>query len=190
MTASSTFQTERLILRPLCLDDFELLASLNRDPRVMEHFPALLGAAETQRQLGRLLSHREAHGFGTWVATLGATGESLGVFGLQHVDFQAAFTPAVEVFWRMVPASWGRGYATEAARSLVRFGFQQLELARIVGFTAARNGRSLALFGRIGMKPDARFDFDHPKLPLGHPLRRHLFFEARRSESGNRLLNT
>lgn len=178
-TEAATLDTPRLMLRPLGSEDLGLLLGLNRDPAVMRHFPARVSEEQTREQLGHLLLHQEEHGFGAWVGVCRETGDFRGLFGLHHVSIEVAFAPAVEIFWRLEPASWGHGYATEAARGVLRFGLEELELGHVVGFTAAVNERSLAVFGRVGMERDARFDFEHPKLPPGHRLRSHVFFRTR-----------
>ncbi len=91
-------------------------------------------------------------------------------------SFEAHFTPAVEVGWRFARWAWGRGYASEAARAAVVYGFDQLKLGDIVSFTAVPNVRSQAVMRRIGMVHDVDGDFDHPRIADGHPLRRHVLY--------------
>jgi ribosomal-protein-alanine N-acetyltransferase len=86
------------------------------------------------------------------------------------------FTPAIEVGWRLAPDAWGHGYATEAAREAVRFGFEDVGLEQIVSFTVPANVRSRAVMERLGMTHDPTDDFDHPRLPEGDPLRRHVLY--------------
>ena len=100
----------------------------------------------------------------------------MGFVGLTHVGFDARFAPAVEVLWRLARASWGRGYATEAAREACRIAFDELRLPQVVSFTVPANLRSRAVMERIGMTHDPDDDFDHPKLAEGHPLRRHVLY--------------
>ncbi|HET9520851.1 MAG TPA: GNAT family N-acetyltransferase, partial [Candidatus Limnocylindrales bacterium] len=97
---------------------------------------------------------------------------------------EAPFTPAVEVGWRFDPEAWGHGYATEAARAAVGFGFEALGLDEIVSFTVPANVRSRAVMERIGMTHDPADDFDHPNLPDGHPLRRHVLYRLPRARWG------
>jgi RimJ/RimL family protein N-acetyltransferase len=98
----------------------------------------------------------------------------IGYAGLSRPGFAAHFTPCVEVGWRLAAAHWNHGYATEAARAALRFGFEQASLAEIVSFTVPANTRSLRVMEKLGMRRDASGDFDHPLLPDGHPLRRHV----------------
>jgi RimJ/RimL family protein N-acetyltransferase len=108
------------------------------------------------------------------------SGEPLGFAGLKTVDFAAPFVATVEIAWRLARSHWGRGYATEAARAAVHFGFETLGLPELVGFTVPSNSRSIAMFQRLGMSRDPAFDFEHPKLAPAHPLRAHLFFRLTR----------
>jgi RimJ/RimL family protein N-acetyltransferase len=87
--------------------------------------------------------------------------------------------PAVELGWRLARDAWGHGYATEAARASVRFGFEELGCDELVAFTAAGNVRSRAVMERLGMGHDAGGDFDHPRVPEGSPLRRHVLYRLR-----------
>ena len=95
------------------------------------------------------------------------------------MPWDAHFTPAIEVGWRLAPDAWGHGYATEAAREAVRFGFEDAGLDEIVSFTVPGNVRSQRVMERIGMRRDPDADFEHPLIPAGHPLRRHWLFRLR-----------
>jgi ribosomal-protein-alanine N-acetyltransferase len=98
--------------------------------------------------------------------------------------FEAHFTPAVEVGWRLAPAHWGHGYATEAARAAVDYGFVAHELEEIVAFTVPANFRSRRVMERLGMTHDPADDFDHPGIPAGDPLRRHVLYRLAGSREG------
>lgn len=148
---------------------------MNADPAVMAHFPATLSRAESDAAAERVQGHFRAHGFGWWVVEA-PDAPFAGFVGLAHVRFEAPFTPAVEIGWRLARAHWRRGYATEAARAALVFGFGSLGLAEIVSFTAIPNAPSQAVMRRLGMTHDPAGDFDHPWLPEGHPLRRHVLY--------------
>lgn len=171
-----TLSTERLILRPWRDSDLAPFAALNADPEVMEHFPATLSREESDAVAQRVRDFMADQGFGWWAVEIPGEAPFIGFIGLWRPAFQAHFTPCVEVGWRLAKAWWGRGYATEGAREALRFGFQDLDLAEIVSFTAVPNGRSQAVMRRLGMSHDPADDFDHPKLPAGHPLRRHVLY--------------
>ncbi len=147
---------------------------MNADPEVMEHFPEALGRARSDALADHIEAHFAEHGFGAWAIEVQGGQPFIGFVGLHHVGFEAHFTPAVELAWRLSRNAWGHGYATEAAREACRIAFVELELLNIVAFTVPRNVRSRAVMERIGMTHDPRDDFEHPMLAEGHPLRRHV----------------
>ena len=109
-----------------------------------------------------------------------ATATFAGFVGLNPATFDAPFTPAVEIGWRLARADWGRGLATEAARAVLDHTFGPLDLDEIVSFTSATNLRSQHVMQKIGMDRDPGDDFDHPALPEGHRLRRHVLYRIGR----------
>ncbi|MES1239233.1 MAG: GNAT family N-acetyltransferase, partial [Chloroflexota bacterium] len=121
------------------------------------------------------------NGFGLWVVEAAGDGTFLGFTGLTRPRFDAPFMPAVEVGWRFARHTWGKGYATEAARAALGFGFEVLGLEEIVSFTSPANERSWRVMERLGMTHDPADDFDHPRLPEGHRLRRHLLYRLPRA---------
>jgi ribosomal-protein-alanine N-acetyltransferase len=171
-----TLHTERLLLRRWRPADQEPFAALNADPVVMEHFQAPLSRAESDAMVTRIEENFTRRGYSLWALEVRATGEFIGFTGLERPSFEAAFTPAVEVGWRLARPAWGHGYATEAARAAVAYAFTELHLAEVVSFTATTNLRSQAVMRRLGMTRDLADDFDHPRLPPGSPLRRHVLF--------------
>ena len=169
-------QTERLILRTWEASDRVPLAQLNANPQVMRYFPATLSQAESDVLLDALEAHHRTHGFGLWAVEEKVTGAFIGFIGLNIPSFQAHFTPTVEIGWRLAPAFWGKGYATEGAKQALSYGFQMLGLPEIVSFTATVNRPSIAVMERLGMTHNETDDFDHPRLPPGHWLRRHVLY--------------
>ncbi len=115
-----------------------------------------------------------------WTGLSGAAVERLSRLAVP--TFEAAFTPCVEVGWRLSYESWGRGYAVEGARAACEFGFRQLGLDEIVSFTVPANARSRRVMDRLGMRHDPRDDFDHPRVPSGHSLKRHLLYRLPASD--------
>jgi ribosomal-protein-alanine N-acetyltransferase len=172
----------RVRLRHWRASDREPFAAINADARVMAHFPAPLTRIESDALAGRIAAHFSRHGFGPWALEIPGVAEFAGFVGLLHVSFEAHFTPAVEIGWRLTPALWGRGYASEAAACALRYGFQALALPEIVSFTVPANHRSLAVMQRLGMQCDIREDFLHPRLPPEHPLRLHRLYRIGRRE--------
>jgi RimJ/RimL family protein N-acetyltransferase len=146
----------------------------------MEHFQAPLSRAESDALVDRIEAAFNQRGFGLWAVEVTAGAPFIGFVGLSVPTFEAHFTPAVEVGWRLAPEHWGRGYATEAARAAVDFGFTSAGLDEIVSFTVAANTRSVAVMERLGMTHDPVDDFDHPRIPPGHALRRHVLYRLKR----------
>ncbi|MFN7570633.1 MAG: GNAT family N-acetyltransferase [Betaproteobacteria bacterium] len=168
---------ERVLLRPWRDDDLDDFAALNADPQVMEFFPAMLTREETAAALARVRAKIAERGWGWWCLEL--DGRCAGFVGLSEPNFEAHFTPCVEVGWRLAHRYWGRGYAVEGARLALAYGFEVLGLAEIVAFTAQGNRRSRRVMEKLGMTHDPGDDFDHPRLPAGHVLRRHVLYRLK-----------
>jgi RimJ/RimL family protein N-acetyltransferase len=181
MTLNPTIQTPRLLLRSWRDADLAPFAAMNADPVVMEFFPRPLDPAESDAAVGRIREHFAARGFGLWAVEVPGVAGFIGFVGLAVPRFEAHFTPCVEIGWRLVREHWGRGYATEAARAALGFGFEELALGEIVSFTVPANIRSRAVMERIGMTRSPADDFDHPALPEGHPVRRHVLYRLSRA---------
>jgi len=175
-----SLQTQRLILRRWRHSDRLPFARLNADPRVMEFMPAPLTREESDRLADRIEAHFREHGFGLWAAELRADHSFIGFIGLAVPRFQAPFTPCVEIGWRLAAEHWGQGLTTEGAREIVRCAFEGLGLNELVSFTVPANQRSVRVMEKLGMTHDPADDFDHPNLPAGHALRRHLLYRLSR----------
>ncbi|CAH0222402.1 GNAT family N-acetyltransferase [Roseomonas sp. CECT 9278] len=173
---TSTLQTARLLLRPWRPEDLAPLFAINGDAQSMRHFASPMTRAESDAWAERMQTHMEAHGWGFWVVEERGGAPFVGVVGLMNIPWQARFTPAVEIGWRIAPGFRRRGHAEEAARAALDFGFGTLGLAEVVAFTVPGNAASWRLMERLGMRADG--EFDHPRLPAGHPLRRHLLYRA------------
>lgn len=174
-------RTGRLLLRPFRDADLEPFARLNADPRVMEHFPAPLGREESDALAARIRARHQADGYGLWAVEVPGVAPFIGFTGLARPSFEAAFTPCLEVGWRLAAEHWGCGYATEAARAAVAAAFVHLGAPEIVSFTSTGNLRSRQVMERLGMRRDEAGDFEHPRLPEGHPLRRHVLYRLERA---------
>jgi ribosomal-protein-alanine N-acetyltransferase len=169
-------ETDRLLLRRWQPSDREPFAAMNHDPQVMQYFPALLTPMESDHLIDRAEDHFEQHGFGPWAAELRGSHEFIGFIGLSIPNFEAPFMPAVEIGWRLASAHWGMGLATEGAKAAMRHGFAFLKLPGLVSFTVPANTRSRRVMEKLGMTHDPVDDFEHPNLPEGHPLRRHVLY--------------
>lgn len=175
-------QTERLVLRSWKEADLVPFAAMNSDSRVMEFLPTCLTRAESDQLAGRICSAMRASGFGLWAVETRNSGEFIGYVGLLATNFEAHFTPCVEVGWRLAHRFWGRGYATEAARTALEIGFTVFGLDAIVSFTVPRNVRSRKVMERLGMTHSPADDFNHPKLESGHRLERHVLYRLSRDD--------
>lgn len=175
--------TQRVRLRRWRPADLAPFAAMNADPRVMEFFPAPLSVAESNALAERIQTHFQTYGFGLWALEIPDVAPFAGFVGLSIPRFEAHFTPCVEIGWRLAAPFWGRGYAAEAARAVLDFGFQPIGLDVIVSFTTAANLRSRKLMERIGMTYCPGDDFDHPLLPAGHRLARHVLYRIRRESA-------
>ncbi len=142
----------------------------------MEFFPACLSREESDGAVDRVEREIAERGWGWFAAELRDGGEFIGFIGLSVPGFEAPFTPCVEIGWRLAAAYWNRGFATEGAAEVVRYAFEVRKLEALVSFTTEENLRSRRVMEKLGMTRDAREDFDHPMLPAGHPLRRHVLY--------------
>jgi ribosomal-protein-alanine N-acetyltransferase len=170
-----TLHTPRLILRPWRDADDDAFAAMFDDPLVMEFLPAAT-RADIDAFIRRIKTHFAEHGFGWWAVEVPGIAPFIGYVGLSVPRFDAPFMPAIEVGWRLASAHWGKGYATEGAKAALEAGFTRFGLGEIVSFTVPANTRSVRVMERIGMTHDPAEDFDHPRLPEGHKLRRHVLY--------------
>lgn len=177
-TGAPELRTERLLLRRWGDEDRDLFAALNADPEVMAHFPAPLDRAASDAFVDRADALLGERGWGLW-AVEAPTG-FIGFTGLAVPRFEAAFTPCVEIGWRLARSAWGQGFATEAARAVVAFAWRDLGLTELVSFTTVANARSRAVMERLGMSRDPAADFDHPLLAPGEPTRPHVLYRLQR----------
>ncbi|HXC88915.1 MAG TPA: GNAT family N-acetyltransferase [Stellaceae bacterium] len=169
-------RTPRLLLREWRDEDAAHFAAMSSDPEVGEFLlpPSPDWVAGARR-------HWDEHGFGQFVVELPGEVPFIGVIGLDNLRWAVPFAPAVEVAWRLARPYWGQGFAAEAARATLEDGFYRLGFAEIVAFTVAGNWRSRAVMERAGMERDEAGDFDHPRVPEGHKLRRHVLYRLRRT---------
>ena len=179
MIRVSELRTTRLILRQWRPEDREPFADMNADPRVMEFFPSTSSQKESHAAADRLQETIDTQGFGFWAVEIPGVTPFAGFIGLTTPRFEAHFTPCVEVGWRLAPEHWNRGYATEGARAALEFGFGELKLREIVAFTVPANVRSRRVMEKLGMTCDAADDFEHPRIPEGHLMRRHVLYRIR-----------
>jgi ribosomal-protein-alanine N-acetyltransferase len=170
-------ETPRLILRPWRDSDFDPFAALNADPFIMRYMRSVLSREESEAYIQRARQHLADHGFCNWAVEAPGVASFIGAVGLSNVRFEASFTPAVEVAWRLDRPFWGQGYATEAASAAMQHGFTRIGLKEIVALTRLVNIPSQRVMQRLGMTRS--MEFDHPLLPKDDPLRRHILYRLR-----------
>lgn len=175
-------ESARLRLRQWRDEDLPEFAAMCADPQVMRYFPAPLSRLESAALIGRVRGHFAEYGYGLWALERKDTGAFVGLTGLLNVGFDAAFTPAVEISWRLAREHWGLGYASEAAWTALRCGFDRLALEQVVSFTSQLNLPSQKVMQAIGMQRDLQGDFEHPRLIDGHPLRPHVLYRISRAQ--------
>lgn len=176
MAEIPTLYTDRLMLRAWRASDLAPFSELNADPEVMMHFPASLSEKETKAFVAKIRAHFVEHGFGLWAVEARGVAPFIGFIGLWRPSFRAHFTPAVQVGWRLARPYWNQGYCTEGAQRVLRFAFQEQGIDELVNFTVPKNAGSRRVMDKLGMHRDARGDFNHPRLPHGHPLRQHVLY--------------
>ena len=179
---SDTLRTARLLLRQWRDDDVAAFAELSADPAVMRYLVPFADRAAMDAWVAAARTHWRDHGFGPWVVELPGEAPFIGVVGLSNLRFALPFAPAVEAAWRLAHRYWGQGYAYEAARAAIDDGFGRRGLEEIVAFTVPANLASRRVMEKLGMTRDPAedFDFEHPRLPPGHQLRRHVLYRLRR----------
>ena len=180
---TTSLRTARLILREWREDDLQSFADLNADSRVMEHFPKTLSRSESNDLASRIRAHFDAHGFGLWAVDIPDVAPFAGFVGLSLVRFEAPFTPNVEVGWRIAYSHWNNGYATEGTQAAIAYAFSELGLPEIISLTVPANLASRRVMEKIGMSHDPVDDFNHPALPDGHALRRHVLYRLKNTSN-------
>ncbi|TWD84217.1 RimJ/RimL family protein N-acetyltransferase [Kribbella amoyensis] len=173
-------RTERLTLRRWQESDLAPWAAMNADPEVREHLGAALTREQSDASVALFQEEFDQRGYGWWAVEVRETGEFVGFAGLDRVEDHLPFT-GIEIGWRLARSAWGHGYATEAARAVLAFGFDTLGLPEILALTTATNLRSQAVMRRIGMTRDPADDFDDPNEPEG-PLRANVVYRIARAE--------
>ena len=180
MTRPSTLNTSRLHLRQWRDEDLPIFAAMNADPKVMEFFPKPLDRAESDAVVARIRDHFARRGFGLWAVEVPGVAGFIGFVGLAVPTFQRTSRPASRSAggW---PPSTGAAATPQRRLGPCSLRIPPLALEEIVSFTVPANLRSRRVMERIGMTRSPADDYDHPALPEGHPLRRHVLYRARRS---------
>jgi ribosomal-protein-alanine N-acetyltransferase len=174
-------RTARLILRFWQDSDLPAFAEQNADPVVMRYLVGPLTRAQSDDYVAQAVRHWAETGYGKWAVEAPGVAPFIGAVGLSRVKFEASFTPAVEVAWRLHRHFWGCGFATEAARAAIEDGFSRVGLPEIVALTTLSNFPSQRVMERLGMTRTV--EFEHPALAEDNPLRRHILYRLARQPS-------
>ncbi|MFT8719061.1 GNAT family N-acetyltransferase [Acetobacter sp.] len=165
-------QTERLIRRPWRDSDHHPFVDMSEDPTVMEFMLPLKREQALGAWIDDQIAHMQEHGFCFWAAERKEDAAFVGTVGLRKIAYNVPFTPRLAY-----RASFGgHGYAPEAAAACLQYGFDVLELPEIMAITVPANCKSRRVMEKLGMQHDPDDDFDHPRVPHRHPLRRHVLY--------------
>ena len=175
-------ETERLVLRQWREGDLNAFAAMNADETVMRHFPARLTHDESKSLFSQHFAHIVEHGFGAYAVVRRDTDAFIGACGCKFIGWPHTLPTPVEIGWRFVSESWGQGFATEAARAALRDCFAKTRLEHISSFTVQANRPSWSVMERLGMTRCPDLDFDHPRVPDGHALKRHIVYLIDRAD--------
>lgn len=182
MKTLPTLKTQRLILRPWKEDDLVPFAQLNQDPLVMEFYAHLLSKEESDILAQKIQNDYAYREYGFWAVEVPGVAPFIGYVGLSDWNLDMYFAPCIDIGWRIASEYWGKGYATEAAREVLRFGFEYLQIPEILSMATLHNVRSHRVMQRLGMKTDPKENFEHPKVPKGHPLSWRVLYRLRKEE--------
>ena len=169
-------ETSRLRLRAWRKEDRIPFAKLNADPEVMRYFPTTLSTEESNDLADQISDRMTNQGWGFWAVERKDSAHFIGFVGLNHPSYELPVTPCTEIGWRLAKPDWGMGYATEAAKAALDFGFTKLHLPTIYSFTSTTNQRSMNVMLRLGMN-NTKQNFEHPIIPPHHPLREHVLYK-------------
>jgi len=175
--AGNGLTTERLVLRRYTLDDLPDLIALNRDPDVMRYLGGPVDERTSEAMLrGRILQYYGDHpGLGVWATCLRGSGEIIGFHLLNHVQGETL----IQVGYRLHRRHWGRGYATEMAMALLRYGYVRLGLSTLMATALPGNTASQHVLLKCGLHRAGERFFPHPAYA---PFGVLAYFERARAE--------
>lgn len=175
----NVIETNRLILRTWGDNDINDYYLLNQDPKVVEFLLKMSSIEQSKEFIECMNDQFHARGYTIFAMEEKQSGILIGFTGLNAPKWHAHFTPCVEIGWRLSSKFWGNGYATEAARSVLDYGFKECALKEILAWTVPANLRSIRVMEKIGMEHDINGDFNHPEVPEGHELSKHILYRIR-----------
>ena len=143
-----TLQTDRLLLRPLRLEDLDDYAAMNADPQVMQYIDDVQDRPAAFRSLCSIIGHWHLRGYGPWAVEERASGRFIGRAGLVHWEPWRE----VEVGYALVPSAWGKGYASEVAGRSLRYAHEVVRARGVVSRILDGNAASVRVAERLGAK--------------------------------------
>ncbi|HEX8499537.1 MAG TPA: GNAT family N-acetyltransferase [Pyrinomonadaceae bacterium] len=172
-----TLRTERLVLRMFREEDLDEYAAMAADPEVTRHLGdgGTLSRADAWRQMAMILGHWQLRGYGMWAAEESATGRLVGRVGF----FNPEGWPGFELGWTLAREFWGRGYATEAARRALEYGFTELGRAHVISLIRPANAPSVRVAGRLGERLEGEVQL-HGSTALVYGITREDWLAGRR----------
>lgn len=176
--------TDQLILRQWKESDFLPFSKMNADPVVMEYYPSTLSEEESNAIANKLMGLISERSWGFWAVETQNEKKFIGFVGLHKPTYDLPVTPCVEVGWRLGKEYWGKGYATEAAKQSLKFGFEELGLSEIYSFSSVSNKKSWLVMERLNMI-NTGSNFEHPMIPEGHLLREHVLYKITKEQWKN-----
>ncbi len=176
MTMPTEIQTDRLLLRQWRSTDLPAFRAMSACDEVMKYFPNKLSATESDALADRLSKLISSRGWGLWAVEERSSKKFIGFTGLHQAPEALPFSPALEIGWRLSKESWGKGFATEAAKAALDFAFKKLESQEIVSFTSLNNLASQRVMQRIGLE-NTESNFLHPNIPADSPLKEHVLYK-------------
>ncbi len=179
MATAPIIKTERLILRPWRESDQLPFSLINKDPKVMEFIPIPISREQSDAMIKSYEEEWDQRNYGRWALELPGVDDLIGYVGLHYTDFKSDFTPCIEIGWRLASAHWGKGYASEAAKAALDYGFNKLNQKEFFAFTYKGNMNSRKLMERLGMTYDPTLDFENPGLPEGHPMGSYVVYRIK-----------
>ena len=139
-------ETSRLLLRRPTQKDVGILSNLWRNEQVQQFMGGLLSQEDAEARMIGILNQWDENKVGLWAVCERDENNLVGLCGF------GMFESETELIYKLFPAFWGRGYATEAATACLAYGFQTLELDRIIGITQDSNQRSQRILEKLGMR--------------------------------------
>ena len=169
------FKSDRLGFRNWLSTDIVKLAAINSDKEVMAFFPSTRTLSETESFIKRMQKQYAEKGYCYFAIDKLDNGEFIGFIGLSEQNYEADFTPCIDIGWRLAKSEWNKGFATEGAKKCLDFAFETLQLDKVYAIALVANTKSEQVMKKIGMRK-VKF-FDHPQLMDNYRLRKCVLYD-------------